>query len=444
MSEAHEPTRRRALTTLTISAGAPAMSAAELRALCLEAGADDVGFVEIERGALAPDLADIVAVLPRTRTVIGLVRRMGVENVRSPMRSVANAEFHAATHDVQDVEREIVRRLERAGVRAAYAPPGFPMEAARFGAEKVWVVSHKVVAEQAGLGSMGIHRNVIHPRFGNFILLGTVFAEVTLDRYDAPLAESPCLGCKLCVAACPVGAIKSDGTFSWAVCATHNYREFLGGFIDWVDELTDAAGALGYHRRFEDHETVSMWQSLSFGPNYKAAYCLSVCPAGDDVIGPFLADKKEHLERVVRPLQEKEETVYVVAGGDAEAHVRKRFPRKRVKVVGSGMRPRSARAFVEALPWLFSTHGAGDLRAKYLFRFGGAETFTASVTIGDGGIGVNFAPGDRADVTIEADAASWVSFVRGEAGLVGLLLRRRVRVRGDLRLMRRFKRCFPT
>ena len=30
------------------------------------------------------------------------------------------------------------------------------------------------VAVEAGLGRMGIHRNVIHPRFGNFVLLGTV------------------------------------------------------------------------------------------------------------------------------------------------------------------------------------------------------------------------------------------------------------------------------
>ena len=28
-----------------------------------------------------------------------------------------------------------------------------------------------------------------------------------------------------------------------------------------------------------------MWQSLSYGANYRAAYCLAVCPAGEDVIG---------------------------------------------------------------------------------------------------------------------------------------------------------------
>ena len=36
---------------------------------------------------------------------------------------------------------------------------------------------------------------------------------------------------------------------------------------------------------------MTRWQSLSYGPNYNAAYCLAVCPAGEDVIGPYLADK---------------------------------------------------------------------------------------------------------------------------------------------------------
>ncbi len=50
---------------------------------------------------------------------------------------------------------------------------GFPMEMDNFPG-RLWVVSHKPVAVEAGLGRMGIHRNVIHPRFGNFIVLGTI------------------------------------------------------------------------------------------------------------------------------------------------------------------------------------------------------------------------------------------------------------------------------
>ena len=84
-----------------------------------------------------------------------------------------------------------------------------------------------------------------------------------------------------------------------------------------------------------------MWQSLAFGPNYKAAYCLSVCPAGEEVIEPFLETAREFLRDVVKPLQQKEETVYVVASSDAEAHVARRFPAKKTKRVSNGLRPRT-------------------------------------------------------------------------------------------------------
>jgi epoxyqueuosine reductase QueG len=40
------------------------------------------------------------------------------------------------------------------------------------------MVAHKPVAVAAGLEHMGVHRNVIHPRFGNFILLGTILVGV--------------------------------------------------------------------------------------------------------------------------------------------------------------------------------------------------------------------------------------------------------------------------
>jgi ferredoxin len=158
---------------------------------------------------------------------------------------------------------------------------------------------------------MGILPNLIHPRFGNFVILGTVLMECEAGEYDYPIACNPCLECKLCVTACPVGAIGPEGNFNFASCLTHNYREFLGGFSDWVEHVADAKGALEYRRRVSDNETASMWQSLSHGANCKSAYCMAVCPAGEDVIGPYLEDTQRHLAEVVRPLQERPEPVRI-------------------------------------------------------------------------------------------------------------------------------------
>jgi hypothetical protein len=91
----------------------------------------------------------------------------------------------------------------------------------------------------------------------------------------------------------------------------------MGGFADWVENIADSRDGKDYRQRVKDSESVSMWQSLGFGPNYKAAYCMAVCPAGEDVIGPYLASKKDFTDDVVRPLQAKREPVYVVRGSDA-------------------------------------------------------------------------------------------------------------------------------
>jgi Fe-S-cluster-containing hydrogenase component 2 len=414
-----------------------------LRQLCRDSGADDVGLVEISRAALDDQRDDMLRFFPATKTLLSFVCRMNQEPIRSPARSVANLEFHHVGDQVNEIARRVVAELERQGVRAINPSMGFPMEMDRF-PEKIWVVSHKPVAVAAGLGHMGIHRNVIHPRFGNFILLGTVLVAAEATAYDQPLAYNPCLECKLCVAACPTGAIAADGHFNFAACYTHNYREFLGGFTDWVEQVADSKNALDYRKRVADAESASVWQSLSFGANYKAAYCLAVCPAGEEVIGPYLTDKSGHLQATVRPLQEKEETVFVVPGSDAEAHVARRFPKKKTKRVGNGLRPRSIRGFLGSLPHVFQPVRSEGLDATYHFTFTGSEERKATVVIRDKTVQVSEGHFGTAGLRVTADSRWWLGFLAKERSLLWGLVRRRLRLKGSPRLLLAFSKCFPS
>lgn len=61
----------------------------------------------------------------------------------------------------------------------------------------------------AGLGLMGIHRHVIHQKLGNFISMGTILEDAEVSLCSQSINYHPCLECKLCLAACPVGAISS-------------------------------------------------------------------------------------------------------------------------------------------------------------------------------------------------------------------------------------------
>jgi ferredoxin len=416
-----------------------------LRRVCREAGADDCGFVEIDRAELAAEKRDIQWLLPKTKALVSFVLRMNRQNIRTPARSVANLEFHHTTEEVNEVARNIVTALEQIGVRAMNGgAAGFPMEADRWGA-KMWVVSHKPVAVAAGLGHMGIHRNVIHPKFGNFILLGTVLLDAEISEYSHPIGYNPCLECKLCVAACPTGAIGSDGNFDFSACYTHNYREFMGGFNDWVERIAESSGALDYRKKVSNSETVSMWQSLSFGANYKAAYCMSVCPAGEDVIAPFLTDRKEFLEDVVKPLQDKAETIYVVPGSDAEDYVARRFPNKKPKRVSNGLAGQGTiRAFLRGLNFTFQRGKSEGLNATYHFTFTGQEQVKATVVIRDKTLQVSDGHTGAPDFRLTADTQTWLRFVRKEANLIWALLSRKIRIHGSPSLLLSFSRCFPS
>ena len=361
--------RIRLKTTPAVPAQTESLDAGWLKQLVLDAGADDVGFVEIGRPALDDQREDILQALPHTRTLISFVVRMNREAIRTPARSVSNTEFHHSGDEVNDVARSVVKALEERGMRALNPAMGFPMEMDQFPG-KIWVVSHKPVAVAAGLGMMGIHRNVIHEKFGNFILLGTILLDAEVSGTSQPINYNPCLECKLCVAACPVGAISPEGDFNFSACYTHNYREFMGGFTDWVEQVADSRDARDYRSRISDAESASMWQSLSYGANYKAAYCLAVCPAGEDVIGPFLTDRKAHLKEVVRPLLEKEETIYVNKNSDAEDHVAKRFPHKRIKYVGNTLRPSTIEGLLKGMQNVFQPGKSAGLNATFHFTIG--------------------------------------------------------------------------
>jgi epoxyqueuosine reductase QueG len=413
-----------------------------LKLLVMDAGADDVDFVQIDRPELDDQREDILKSFPGTKTLISFVVRMNREPIRTPARSVANMEFHHTGDQIDHISRDVVRTLEDKGIRAMNPAMGFPMELDNFPG-KIWVVSHKPVAVAAGLGMMGIHRNVIHPKFGNFILLGTILVNAEVSDHGQPIDFNPCLECKLCVAACPVGAISPDGEFDFSACYTHNYREFMGGFSDWAEQVAESKNANGYRKKVSDTESASMWQSLSFGANYKAAYCLSVCPAGEDVIGPYLADKKTHLKENVKPLQQKEETIYVLKNSDAADHVVKRFPHKEMKYVGNTLRPRSIDQLLLGMPLVFQSGKASDLNAIYHFTFTGKENRQATITIRDKKIKVEEGHIGNADLKVTTDTETWLGFLAKEKSLVWGLIRRKIRLKGSPKLLVAFGNCFP-
>ncbi len=418
------------------------LEAGRIKELFLAAGADDVGFIEVNRPEIAPHFSDILTIFPRARTVVSIACRLNPENIRCVSRSVSDTEYIQVFHSVNNALHRASTMIREMGVMSMAPSSGFPMDLEKWPG-KMWPLSHKPMAVEAGLGRIGLNRLVIHPRFGNFIILGTMLLDREMTEYDRPLQYEPCLNCKLCAAVCPVGAISADGHFSFANCMTHNYRDRMGGFADWVEKIAASKNNIAYRKKVSDPETVSMWQSLAFGICNKSSYCMAVCPAGDEVIGPFIEDKKGYIETVVKPLQQNGEFVFVVPDSDAEAHVTKRYPHKQVKRVANGLRPKSVQNFLESLPLAFQRGCAADLNATYHFSFTGQEEIKATVEICDKKLDVQEGHQGKSNIHVTADSRTWVAFLAKEKNLFMAFISGKIKIKGTPALLKKFAECFP-
>ena len=268
-------------------------SAAEIKKICLDAGADDAGLVELDREALQKEREGILHVYSLTRSVISIIIVNNRENIQSPARYLANEEFHHTGDRISSVAREILRRLNRLGIRGVVVNKGWPMALDRFPG-KIWDVSHKIMAVEAGLGHMGMHRLVLHPKYGSCIQLESILINGVADEYDHPLEENPCVKCNLCAAVCPTGAITKDQPFDFMACSTHTYRDNFAGFQNLVEAVVTSHDMEEYHSHFDDRETALMWQSLMFRMGYRCSYCMAVCRL-EKKSNPFTSKRRRNM-----------------------------------------------------------------------------------------------------------------------------------------------------
>ena len=415
------------------------LTAAKLRAIALAAGADDVGFVEVSRPALNAERDDIVRLYPRAKTVLVILRAVNRESVQSPGMNLASEEFGRAHDSVTETEKLILRQLNAMGVRGVSTTFAFPADFNRWPG-KVWDISHKTIAEQAGLGLMGKNRLVLHPRLGAFIMLNSMLIDAELDEYSQPLKESPCINCGLCASVCPVGALGKDGAFTFLSCMTHNYRYTMAGFQDWVESMVASGSVNKYRSRFDDSETLAMWQSLTYGYPYVCSYCMAVCPAGSDNLGLYEADKKAYMAEIFKPLKHKDEPVYVIEGTRAEDVVRKNAS-KHVRLVRTPIRPRTIASFQSGLGLLFNPKAAKGIDLTLHFEFWGKEEATLTVVIKEQQIDVTPGHNGKSNLLVRADSETWLKMLGEEVSPLRAMISGKLKVKGNPLNMKKFKSC---
>ena len=120
------------------------------------------------------------------------------------------------------------------------------------------------------------------------------------------------------------------------------------------------------------------------------------------------------------------------------------IPHKIVKRVSSGIRSILIQGFLFGLPLLFQRHQSQELNAVYHFTFAGSETRRATVIIQNKTLQVEEGHISKADLSVTADSKTWLGFLAKEQSIVWALARRKIQLKGPLKLLQAFGQCFPS
>ena len=426
---------------------------------------DDVGVISVTHPALAHELDEIRYVYPHCRSLVVLIGEQNKPSMQSRYLPTANHELYQCEERLFAWGHEVIRYLRTLGAGGLTTTIGWPQEVSQRWADKLWPLSHKLVAQAAGLGVIGTSRNFLHRKFGAYCLIDTVLTdlEFTPEEYadaERPLDWNPCLECNLCVASCPTDAIRADGEFDFFACYNHTYRDSIPGFLDLVRDLSEAKPR-NFDHRWSDAEIAALWQSLAFRVEYRCFNCVATCPA--EIEDAFHADKAvrtQYLQDTLRPLTHTRKDAderFVIDTPSARARHgiapgRYRTPpdathpgqRGMVRLVQlQRIRVSNIDTMMRMMPYYFRPEEAGDLDFTCQFDFDGAGGGRWVLRVAEERC--NVAPGtvERPDLTVRCDGALFLAVHRGETSALGALLLGKIRLAGRRRLFLVCPRIFP-
>lgn len=188
---------------------------------------------------------------------------------------------------LEELSLELVYWLEKQGYPALIVPPshvdpwryqGNPDEHMKP------LLSLEHAAVEAGLGTLGLNRQLLTPEYGPRVILAGVLTSAPVEP-DARREDALCLGpdCGRCLSACP-GDVIGHWDRDWPACdrfaSPHGFpqlTEFLSGVMTEQDTERQKAMLLS-------EDSFNLWQSILRGAGVITGCrrCKDVCPVGED------------------------------------------------------------------------------------------------------------------------------------------------------------------
>jgi epoxyqueuosine reductase QueG len=195
-------------------------------------GMDLCGIAPVERFAGAPEGFRPGDIFSACRSVVVFARKLPADVLRA-----SNCVPYTFVNNVwtQEVDRLIIAislKLAAMGIPNVPIPSDDPYE--HWEADRSYgraILSMRHAGYMAGLGVLGKNTLLINDTCGNMMQIGAVLAETELE--GDPLAEyEGCLAdCRLCLDACPVGALNGESVNQQLCRPRSIYRTEKGYFL---------------------------------------------------------------------------------------------------------------------------------------------------------------------------------------------------------------------
>ena len=220
----------------------------DISAYAHQQGADLIGFVSTQQlNVVTPTRYTPSRLWPEAKTAISIGKRLltGALAVGTG-DMVQNARWVAwrTNEFLNNCALEIGHFVEKHGFRALPLSNGTMVDPKWNNMGLFGELSHRHVAAEAGLGTIGVATYIVTPQFGPRIFFNTILTDAELEP-DPKLDFNPCDQCPgECVKACPTGAIiRGRRTIKKRLCIP---RANPQGFMVLQDYINSVIGASGF------------------------------------------------------------------------------------------------------------------------------------------------------------------------------------------------------
>lgn len=188
---------------------------------------------------------------------------------------------------LEEASLELVYWLEDNGYPAIIVPPTH-VDPWRYNdnprEHQTTLLSLPHAAVEAGMGTLGLNRQLLTPEYGPRVILTAVLCSVDVEA-DKRREEALCLGpsCGRCLKACP-GDVVRHWDRDWEACDTYRSPNGFAKLTDHVARIMGEGNAQKQKEMIRSEDSFNLWQSILRGAGVITGCrrCADVCPVGAD------------------------------------------------------------------------------------------------------------------------------------------------------------------